>query len=196
MSIQVDRRDIGKQFVWIDLEMTGLEAEYDVIMEIATIITDSNLNIIDQGPEFVIHQPEEKLNSMIDIVKNLHAASGLTDKSRCSTITLEYAQQKTLEFITKYCKKNTAYLAGNSVWQDLIFLKKYMPAIPEYLHYRIIDVSSVKMLVRSWYPQDPRKDFKKPQAHRAMSDIQESIDELKWYKKHFFIPLPPRSDRS
>ena len=195
MSMQVNPRDIGKQFVWIDLEMTGLESEYDVIMEIATIITDNHLNIIDQGPEFVIHQPEEKLSSMIDIVKNMHEKSGLIERSRHSTISLEYAQQKTLEFITKYCKKNTAFLAGNSVWQDLIFLKKYMPAIPDYLHYRIVDVSSVKMLVRSWYPHDPRKDFKKPQVHRAMSDIQESIDELKWYKKHFFMPLPPR-DRS
>ncbi|MDR3549778.1 MAG: oligoribonuclease [Candidatus Babeliales bacterium] len=194
MSMQVNPRDIGKQFVWIDLEMTGLESEYDVIIEIATIITDSNMNIIDQGPEFVIHQPDQKLDSMIDIVKNMHQKSGLIEKSRHSTITLEYAQQKTLEFIIKYCKKNTAYLAGNSVWQDLIFLKKYMPAIPEYLHYRIIDVSSVKMLVRSWYPQDPRKDFKKPQTHRAMSDIQESIDELKWYKRNFFIPLPPRNE--
>ena len=188
MSIQVDRKDIGKQFVWIDLEMTGLEAEYDVILEIATIITDNNLNIIEQGPEFIIHQPDEILDSMIEIVKNLHAKSGLTEKCRTSTITLEHAQQKTLEFIAKHCKKNTAFLAGNSVWQDLMFLKKYMPAIPNYLHYRIIDVSSVKMLVRSWYPHDERKNFKKPQAHRAMSDIQESIDELKWYKKNFFIP--------
>lgn len=174
------------RFVWIDCEMTGLDITKDVLLEIATIITDVNLNIIAEGPDIVIHQPEAALDDMIPIIKDLHAKSGLADEVKNSTVSLADAEQKTFTFIKEYCEQNRAVLAGNTVWQDGIFLRKYMPRITDYLNYRIVDVSSVKLLVRQWYPDNPHVQFKKGDTHRALTDIRESIDELKWYKKYFF----------
>lgn len=176
-----------KKLVWLDLEMTGLNADYDVILEIATIITDSELNIIAQGPTFVVHQSEGALSVMEDYVRNMHAKSGLTEKVRASKVTLSEAYEQTFAFIKQHCAKHNALLAGNSVWQDRAFLLKYMPDIVRYLHYRIIDISGVKMLVRGWYPTSPYADFKKPESHRALEDVKESIEELKHYRKYFFI---------
>lgn len=176
-----------KNLVWIDLEMTGLCADRDVILEIATIITDSQLHIIAQGPTFVIHQPESALSGMDDFVKKLHQKSGLLEKVRTSSTSLDHAYEQTLEFIKKHCVKQTALLAGNSVWQDRAFLAKYMPDIVSYLHYRIIDVSSIKMVVRRWYPKSSHIVFKKPETHRALEDVQESIQELKHYRRYFFV---------
>lgn len=174
------------RFVWIDCEMTGLEIQKDVILEIATIITDINLEIIAEGPELVIHQSDRHLHEMIPIVKEMHEKSGLTEDVRASHISLEEAERQTFEFITQYCKKNEAVLAGNTVWQDGLFLRKYMPRISQHLHYRIVDVSSVKCLVQQWYPKDPYINFTKTKSHRALADIRESIAELKHYRKYFF----------
>lgn len=174
-------------FVWIDLEMTGLDSSKDVILEIATMITDSNLNIIAQGPLCVIHQSEKHIVAMNEWCQKHHAQSGLVEAVRQSTTTLEHATAKTLQFIRTHCEPQTGILSGNSVWQDRIFLAKYMPEIVEYLHYRIIDVSSVKNLVHRWYAHDKYSSFKKSDSHRAYDDIQESIAELKHYRKYFFV---------
>lgn len=176
-----------KLLVWVDLEMTGLDPQRDVILEMATIITDNNLEIIAQGPEFVIHQPEEYLERMNDWVRKTHTASGLIEQVRASKISVTEAEQQTLDFIQQYCKKNTAPLCGNTVHQDRAFIRTYMRSIDEYLHYRIIDVSSVKELVRRWYPQNPKKDFVKPENHRALEDIKGSIVELAHYRMNFFV---------
>ncbi len=173
--------------VWIDLEMTGLNPETDVILEIATVITDGQLNIIEQGPEFVIHQPEEKLAAMNTWCIEQHGKTGLTQEVRESTTTLKDAEEQTLSFITRHCQPETGLLAGNSVWQDRNFMHKYMTSIPKYLYYRLIDVTSIKELVGRWYPEDEHVEFEKKDVHRALADIYESIEELKHYKKYFFV---------
>lgn len=180
------KETIIDRFVWIDCEMTGLDITKDVLLEIATIITDVDLNIIAEGPDLVIHQQEDVLAAMIPVVKDLHAKSGLSDEVKRSIISLADAERETLSFIQRYCRQDQAVLAGNTVWQDGIFLRKYMPRITDYLNYRIVDVSSIKVLVRQWYPNDPHVKFKKGETHRALVDIKESIEELKWYKKYFF----------
>ncbi len=176
-----------KNYVWIDLEMTGLNSDVDVILEIATIITDDQLNIIAKGPSLVINQLDEKLQIMNDWVRKIHTKSGLIEKVKASNVSVSQAAQETFEFIAEYCVKEKALLAGNSVWQDRAFLKKYMPEIVDYLNYRIIDVSSLKVLVRNWYPSNPHKDFKKSENHRALEDIEESIRELQHYRRYFFV---------
>lgn len=180
------KKEAINRFVWIDCEMTGLEIQKDVILEIATIITDVNLEIIAEGPELVIHQAERHLHDMIPIVKEMHEKSGLIEDVKASQMSLELAEQLTYDFIAQHCKKNAAVLAGNTVWQDGLFLRKYMPRISNYLHYRIVDVSSVKSLVHQWYPKDPYINFTKTKSHRALADIRESIAELKHYRKYFF----------
>ena len=172
--------------VWIDLEMTGLEPEKDMILEIATLITDNSLEIVAKGPELIIHQSDVVLGSMNDWCKKQHGKTGLSEAVRASTISLEQAEQQTLEFIQKYCKKQTSPLCGNTIYQDRAFLHKHMPKIDQFLHYRIIDVSSVKELVKRWYPQHPLIEFKKSDTHRALADIQESVSELKQYRDAFF----------
>lgn len=177
----------SNNLVWIDCEMTGLYVETDVLLEIATIITDSNLNEIKQGPTFVIHQPDDVLLSMHIWCRTQHGASGLTQAVRDSTTTLQQAEQETLDFVMTYCDPNTAVLAGNSVWQDRLFLQKYMPQLTSYMHYRLVDVSSIKELLKRWYPHDARTDFKKSDNHRALDDIKGSIEELRHYRKNFFV---------
>ncbi len=176
-----------KNLVWIDLEMTGLNIAQDVILEIATIITDRDLNIMAEGPSYVIHHSDQTLRIMGEYVHTMHTKSGLVAQVKSSNISLDDAYKQTLDFIKTYCIKNSAMLAGNSVWQDRLFLEKYMPEITGYLHYRLIDISSIKMLVRSWYPQSPYVEFKKPETHRAFEDIKQSVEELKHYRKYFFI---------
>jgi len=176
--------------VWIDLEMTGLDVQNDVILEIATIITDKDLHIIAEGPELVIHHEDEILARMDGWVQDTHTKSGLVEKVRLSDITCTHAQEETLAFIQMYCEPKTALLAGNSVWQDRNFLAQYMPHIIDYLFYRLIDVSTVKELVHRWYPQDPQIQFVdtfiKKETHRALQDIRESIAELQHYRRYFF----------
>ena len=176
---------INAPLVWVDLEMTGLDPAVDTILEIAVIITDNELNIINEGLDITIHQPESVLESMNDWCKLNHMRSGLTERVQNSTTSMEQAQQQVLDLIKKYCKQNESPLCGNSVGIDKAFLVNYMPQLVDYLHYRIIDVSTVKELVCRWYQEVPR--FAKKNNHRAHSDIVESIDELKFYKEKFFI---------
>jgi len=173
-----------QNLVWIDLEMTGLNPERNVILEIASIITDSNLNIIALGPSLVIYQPEDMLNMMEAWSHAQHTKSGLLDKVRTSHVSLQEAEQQTLSFIQQHCVQGTALLAGNSVWQDRAFLRVYMPALINYLYYRLIDVTTIKELVLRWYPN--HAEFKKADTHRALEDIQESIAELCYYRENFF----------
>lgn len=182
------------KLVWIDLEMTGLDPQVDTILEIATIITDMNLNIIAQGPNIIIHQPEEVLETMNDWCKTNHKASGLTDAVRASTITLENAEQQTLDFIMQHTQRRCVLLAGNTIWQDRLFLQKYMPRILEHLHYRMVDVTSIKELLEGWH--NIKHPYVKNNTHRALDDIQESINELAFYRKHFFIDCPVLPEQS
>ncbi len=175
------------RLVWIDLEMTGLDPARDRIIEIATLITDNNLTVVAQGPSLVIQCDETVLNTLSPEVTALHKKSGLIEKVKQSTITIEQAQQQTVDFLKKECNVGVSPLCGNSIWCDRTFLSRYMPEILQLLHYRIIDVSTVKELVTRWYPDNPHAAFKKKDAHRALDDIKESIEELKQYRKYFFI---------
>jgi oligoribonuclease len=183
----VGKNTVIGNLVWIDLEMTGLDITTDVILEIACVITDGDLNVIAEGPSLIIHQPEEKLTSMGKWCQDHHGKTGLTDAVRNSTISLQYAYDEIVAFIKDYCPSNTGILAGNSVWQDRIFLEKYMPAITQHLHYRIVDVSTVKELLKRWYPTSKNIEYKKNDQHRALSDVYESIAELKHYRTNFFV---------
>jgi oligoribonuclease len=178
---------MSDNLVWIDLEMTGLDPERCVIVEIATLVTDSQLNIVAEGPQHVIHQSETVLETMDEVVVAMHARSGLTDRIRASSTTLEEAERDTLQFVEQHCEANKAPLCGNSIWKDRQFLERYMPNLNAHLHYRNIDVSSIKELARRWYPArfSPPK---KAESHRAMGDIRESVDELRYYRENMFAP--------
>lgn len=176
-----------QNLVWIDLEMTGLDPQKDVIVEIATIITDSQLNELAEGPSLVIGQAESVLNAMHPEVQKMHKDSKLWDKIVASKITAQEAEEQTLQFIKHYCNPQTALLCGNSVWQDRNFLYYHMPRITDYLYYRLIDVTTIKELVTRWYPNNRHIEFEKQDAHRALSDIRESIAELKHYRRYFFV---------
>ena len=173
--------------VWIDLEMTGLIPETDVILELAMIITDADLAILHEGPELVIHQPNEVLERMGPWCQEQHTASGLVDAVRASTTTMEQAQQQVLELIRTYCAPGRGILCGNSVWQDRHFLRYAMPLVVDYLHYRLLDVTSFKIVIDRWYPVSTDRMFLKKESHRALDDIRESIEELRHYRKHFFV---------
>jgi oligoribonuclease len=172
--------------VWLDLEMTGLNVATDVILEIACVITNGNLEVIEEGPSFIIHQPEEKLAAMGKWCQDHHGKTGLTDAVRQSTVDSAHAEKEVLAFIQKHCALNTGVLAGNSVWQDRVFLERYMPTIPAYLHYRIVDVTSFKEMIKRWYPDDKKNEYQKNDRHRALSDVYESIAELKHFRMNFF----------
>jgi len=176
--------------VWMDLEMTGLDVEKEVIIEIATIITDKNLNILSQGPSLAINQDNEILERMDAWNTKHHNASGLVQRVRQSSITLAEAERQTLKMIKEFCPPNVAPLCGNSVGQDRKFLEKYMKELYAYLHYRSIDVTSIKELVRRWYPDGPQFP-KKSDEHRADVDIRESLEELAFYRKHYFTSELP-----
>jgi len=173
--------------VWIDLEMTGLNIEVDRILEIACVITDGNLTKSIEGPELVIHQTKECMDNMGEWCQTHHAESGLTERVLQSTISEHEAEKQVAEFVKK--NVGTYYsplLAGNSVYVDLLFLKKYMPDLASLFPHVLVDVSSVKALCLRWYPKDKRKAPQKENKHRAMDDIKESIEELKYYKEHIF----------
>lgn len=182
------KKETVGNLVWLDLEMTGLNVETDVILEISSVITDGDLNVIAQGPSFIIHQPEEKLAGMDKWCTDHHGKSGLTKAVQESTISLEHAYEETLAFIKQHCHYRTGILSGNTISQDRNFLAKYMPKIIDHLHYRMIDVTTVKELVKRWYVDDKNIEYKKADTHRALNDVLESIAELKHYRKHFFIP--------
>jgi oligoribonuclease len=170
--------------VWVDCEMTGLDPAKHVILEIATIITDFDLNIVARGPELAIRQSAAKLRAMDPWPRRTHTASGLLDRIADEGVPLADAEAHTLRFVRKYCYAKTAPLCGNSVWQDKRFLTRYMPRFQNFLHYRIVDVSSVKQLVTHWCP-DRGYETVKTETHRALADIEESIAELAAYKAIF-----------
>ena len=175
----------------MDLEMTGLDPATEVIVEIATLITDDELNVIAEGPDLVIHQPETMLVAMDPFVVQMHTSSGLLTAIRESTITLEQAGVQTLEFIKKHVPEpRTIPLCGNSIGTDRRFLAKYLPEIENYLHYRSVDVSTIKELVKRWYPGLEISRPTKAGAHRALDDVQESIRELKFYRENVFNEMP------
>ncbi len=181
--------NLGVVLVWMDLEMTGLDPAKNVIVEIATIVTDDELNIVAEGPDLVIHQPEEALALMEQVVVDMHTKSGLIGEIRASTVTLEDAGRQTLAFIQQHVPQaRTVPLCGNSIGMDRRFLDAYLPEIELYLHYRSVDVSSVKELVRRWYPGLLGTRTIKQGSHRALDDIRESVAELSFYRSHVFVP--------
>lgn len=171
--------------IWLDLEMTGLNPEKDTILEIATVITNNELEVIEIGPDLVIHHSDEVLSRMDDWCAKQHLRSGLISKVKASTISLEQAAKATLDFLKLHAKERKAPVCGNSVWQDRIFLRKYMLEIDNFLNYRIIDVSSIKEIIGRWYPKNPKAKFCKPENHRALEDVMYSIRELKHYRSFF-----------
>ena len=176
----------------MDLEMTGLYPALNVIVEIATIITDDELNIIAEGPDLVVHATEEQLAVMDPVVVDMHTRSGLLDAIRASTITLEDAGAQTLAFIKQHVPEaRKVPLCGNSIGMDRRFLDAYLPEIENHLHYRSVDVSSVKELVRRWYPGVLNGLRQKQGTHRALDDIRESVAELRYYREHIFVPVAP-----
>lgn len=178
--------------VWLDMEMTGLDPERERIIEVATIITDGQLTEIATGPEIVIHQSDEILAAMDDWNKKHHGGSGLVDRVKGSTITDADAEAQTIEFINKHVgTKDRPVLAGNSIHQDRRFIHRYMPALDKRLHYRMVDVSTIKELARRWFPQMIAKIPAKKETHRALDDIRESIDELRFYKANLFAQPAP-----
>jgi len=173
----------------MDLEMTGLDPDRDTILEIATLVTDNDLGIIAEGPVLAIHHGPEVLARMDDWNRQHHSASGLLERVRNSRVTIADAEQLTLEFVQRHCAPASSPLCGNSIWQDRRFLARHMPRLEAYFHYRNIDVSTVKELVRRWYPDGPRPPEKK-HSHLAFHDIRESIEELRFYRAHYLRETP------
>ena len=176
--------------VWIDLEMTGLDPKKCTILEIGAVVTDSDLKVLVEGPSIAIHHSKKVLNGMEAWSKHHHKKSGLTEECQKSKISLRRAENLVLAFVKNHCKEKTAPLCGNTIWQDRRFLVKYMPKLEAYLHYRTIDVSSIKELVQRWYPVDFKMPRQKLQTHRVHEDIRESIEELRYYRKKVFIASP------
>ena len=169
--------------IWIDLEMTGLDTQNDVIIEIATIVTDSELNTLAEGPVLAIHQGDEILNAMDEWNTKQHGNSGLVERVKNSTVNEAEAEQQTIEFLRQYVPANASPMCGNSICQDRRFLARCMPELENYFHYRNLDVSSVKELAKRWAPE-VFKGFSKESSHLALDDIRDSITELKYYREH------------
>jgi oligoribonuclease len=189
---------VTDRLVWIDCEMTGLDLAKDALIEIAVLVTDAELNVLGDGVDLVIHADDEALANMPDVVREMHARSGLTEEVRRSTMTLEEAERRALAYIREHVPEpKTAPLAGNSIATDRGFIARDMPTLDSYLHYRMVDVSSIKELIRRWYPRIYYAKPEKGLAHRALADIKESIGELKYYRKTAFVPQPgPSSEEA
>jgi oligoribonuclease len=177
--------------VWIDCEMTGLDATKDVLVEIAVVVTDGELNLLDDGLDLLIATTPEKLAGMEDVVREMHTASGLLDALPSVTTTVEEAEQQVLDYLLRFVpERRKAPLCGNSIATDRTFIARYMPRLDDHLHYRMIDVSSVKELARRWYPKAYYNAPAKAGGHRALADIVESITELRYYRAAVFVPAP------
>ncbi len=174
----------SQHLIWIDLEMTGLDPDRDLIIEIATIVTDKNLNILAEGPVLAVHQSDEALAAMDEWNQTHHGQSGLIERVKASTINDQEAERLTLEFLEHWLPKNTSPMCGNSIGQDKRFLYRYMPNLEAFFHYRSIDVSTVKELAARWAPE-VKDGFNKESKHQALDDIIESIEELRYYREHF-----------
>jgi oligoribonuclease len=174
----------SSHLIWVDLEMTGLDPDNDLIIEIATIVTDKNLNILAQGPVLAVHQSDAALAAMDDWNQHHHGQSGLIKRVKASTVNDAEAEQQTLAFLKKWVPERTSPMCGNSIGQDRRFLYRYMPMLEAYFHYRNIDVSTVKELAARWAPHI-KDGFQKKSTHQALDDIVESIEELRYYREHF-----------
>jgi oligoribonuclease len=189
---------VNDRIVWIDCEMTGLDLAKDALIEIAVLVTDGDLKVLGDGVDVVIHAPDDVLAGMPDVVREMHAKSGLTDAVRASTVDMATAQQMVLDHVREFVPEpRVAPLAGNSIGTDRGFIARDMAELDQHLHYRMIDVSSVKELCRRWFP---RVFYAKPEkglAHRALADIEESIRELAYYRDTLFVPPPgPTSEQA
>jgi oligoribonuclease len=197
---QVNHAPVGTLaavLVWMDLEMTGLDPARHVIVEIATIVTDDALQVVAEGPDLVVHQPAEALAGMDDVVRNMHTSSGLLTAIQASTLSLADAGAQTLAFIKEHVPEpRTIPLCGNSIGTDRRFLAAHLPEIEDHLHYRSVDVSTLKELVRRWYPGALDAVPRKATAHRALDDIRESLSELQWYRDNIFRPVEDPAGRS
>lgn len=175
------------KLIWVDCEMTGLDVTNDALIEIAVLVTDSQLNVLGEGVDLVIKTDPSKLESMVDVVKEMHSASGLINEI-ANGVSLDEAEKQIMEYITKYAPgENKSPLAGNSVYVDRMFIARDLPTFANYLHYRTVDVSSFKEIARRWYPKIYYAAPKKTGNHRALGDIRDSIDELDYYRENIFI---------
>ncbi|MCU1659045.1 MAG: oligoribonuclease [Pseudonocardiales bacterium] len=184
--------------MWIDCEMTGLDLRRDALIEVAALVTDAELNLLDDGIDVVIHTHDDVLETMVPFVREMHASSGLTELVRGSTITLGEAEKLVLEYVRSHVPEpKSTPLCGNSIATDRGFLARDMPALDEHLHYRMIDVSSIKELAKRWYPRVYQSQPAKGLAHRALADIRESVQELAYYRQTLFVPPPgPSQDQA
>ncbi len=189
---------MNDRLVWIDCEMTGLDLGKDALVEIAALVTDADLNILGEGVDIVVHADDETLATMPDVVRDMHERSGLTEEVRNSAVSLAEAEQRVLDYLRQHVPDGrSAPLAGNSIATDRGFIARDMPALDEYLHYRMVDVSSIKELCRRWFPRIYYAQPEKGLAHRALADVHESIRELAYYRRTAFVPHPgPSSEQA
>jgi oligoribonuclease len=182
---------VGDLLVWIDCEMTGLDLRNDALIEVAALVTDPDLRVLGEGVDVVIRADDALLDGMVDVVRDMHERSGLTEAVRASTVTVADAEDMILSYVTEHVPEpRSAPLCGNSIATDRGFLARDMPRLDNHLHYRMIDVSSIKELCRRWYPRVYFGQPSKGLAHRALADIRESIRELEYYRRTLFVPLP------
>lgn len=183
-----------QNLVWIDAEMTGLDPDVDALVEVAVLVTDAELNVLGDGVQVVIKPPQSAVDQMVDFVREMHTTTGLINEWDDGA-SLDEASKLVMDYITEHCPKpRTALLAGNTVGQDKLFLSKEMPAVIEHLHYRIVDVSSIKELAKRWFPNAYAKSPEKTGNHRALGDIIDSINELKYYREAIMVPAPGPSE--
>ena len=181
----------AEPLVWVDCEMTGLDPIQEVLVEIAVVVTDSELNLLDEGLDLLIATDPAKLDGMADVVREMHTQSGLLEAVKAATTSLEEAEQQVLDYVQRFVpERRKAPLCGNSIATDRAFLVRYMPRLDDHLHYRMVDVSSIKELARRWYPRVYFNAPAKTGGHRALADIIDSINELRYYRSTLFVPPP------